>query len=82
MREGDIIQRARAFECEGGCERSEMEGVNIATTQDLLDFLGRHKGENVVFAIKRGDNLIVTMETNDLPINLNIVKEMVNRYCL
>ena len=29
-----------------------------------------------------GDNLIVTMETNDLPINLNIVKEMVNRYCL
>ena len=29
-----------------------------------------------------GDNLIVTMETNDMPINLNIVKEMVNRYCL
>ncbi len=29
-----------------------------------------------------GDNLIITMETNDMPINLNVVKQMVKRYCL
>ena len=59
LREGDVISRARAFECEGGCERSEMEGVDIATTQDLLDFLARHKGENVIFAVERNGESIV-----------------------
>ena len=60
LREGDIVGRARAFECEGGCDQEEKEGIEITTTKSLLDFLAEHKGENVYFVLDRNGDYVTS----------------------
>ncbi len=60
LREDDVVIKARSFDCEDGCERADMEGIDINIRKDLLDFLARHKGEKVILTLLRNENYVTS----------------------